>query len=318
MTARLGNAKVLDTLIMNGRVEALQDQGLEAARRGDLDTLHELIASGWDPNLATDRHGSSALLWAAGAGQLAACRFLVEQAGVDPITTAQAGRRAYHGRTALHWAARNGHVDIIRYLVSRTKGVPVDARASEGTTVCIGACWKGHLNAMRWLAENGKMFAWCSKHIWVQCSYVVVQEKANIDAVNMYIRSGVSFRLQTETVTVQYIKLLNVDDETFVLGYWDGNGDLTRKQRDRKGMKLGAPPNRFGTFESGQRRVPTSDLARLADNQSLQEWLQMRQNEVLLLDTVDKHSLRGDHGEGVRVGSVIETMYPPVTFFGAA
>ena len=44
----------------------------------------------------------------------------------------------------------------------------------------------------------------------------------------------------------------------------------------------------------------------------------MRQNEVLLLDTVDKHSLRGDHGEGVRVGSVIETMYPPVTFFGAA
>jgi hypothetical protein len=26
--ARLGNAKVLDTLIANGRVEALQDQGL--------------------------------------------------------------------------------------------------------------------------------------------------------------------------------------------------------------------------------------------------------------------------------------------------
>jgi hypothetical protein len=41
---------------------------------------------------------------------------------------------------------------------------------------------------------------------------------------------------------VQYIKLLNVDDETFVLGYWDGNGDLTRKQRDEEGMKLGAPP----------------------------------------------------------------------------
>ena len=316
--ARLGNAKVLDTLIANGRVEALQDQGLEAARRGDLDTLHELIANGWDPNLATDRHGSSALLWAAGAGQLAACRFLVEQAGVDPITTAQAGRRAYHGRTALHWAARNGHVDIIRYLVSE-QGVPVDARTSEGTTAFALACWKGHLNAMRWLAENGKCSPGAVNTFGCNAAMWCVQGEANIDACEYVHSLGVSFRLLNRNGHSAVHKAAQRgrrDICAWLLG-WEWRSD--QKAARRRGDET------WGTslIDSAHLRADSegfqpSDLARLADNQSLQEWLQMRQNEVLLLDTVDKHSLRGDHGEGVRVGSVIETMYPPVTFFGAA
>ena len=101
-----------------------------------------------------DRHGSGALLWAAGGGHLPACRFLVEVAGIDPTTTAQAGRRAYSGRTALHWAARNGHVDVVEYLVSE-RGMDVDARTAEGTTAFAWACWQGEVNTARWLVERG-------------------------------------------------------------------------------------------------------------------------------------------------------------------
>ena len=67
---------------------------------------------------AVDRHGSNALLWAAGGGHLACVRFLVESAGMDPEKAVQSGRRSYAGRSALHWAARNGHGDVVEYLLS--------------------------------------------------------------------------------------------------------------------------------------------------------------------------------------------------------
>ena len=39
--------------------------GVAAARDGDLGALRALLAGGWEPASAVDRHGSSALLWAA-------------------------------------------------------------------------------------------------------------------------------------------------------------------------------------------------------------------------------------------------------------
>ena len=104
--ARAGDLSVMDALVAARKVEAL-DPGLEAARRGDLPALRSMVTSGgWDPARAVDRHGSGALLWAAGAGHLRVVRFLVEECGLDPRAVAQRGRRSYHGRTALHWAAR--------------------------------------------------------------------------------------------------------------------------------------------------------------------------------------------------------------------
>ncbi len=313
--ARLGNAKVLDTLIAHGRIEALQDQGLEAARRGDISTLRELLANGWDPNIATDRHGSSALLWAAGAGQLAVCRFLIEQAGVDPIKTVQAGRRAYHGRTALHWAARNGHVDIIRYLVSE-QGVPVDARTSEGTTAFAWACWKGHLNAMRWLVEDGKCAPGVVNTFGCNAAMWCVQGEADVDACEYVYSLGVSFRLLNSnghSVLHKAAQRGRRDICAWLLG-WDWESDQNAATR-RGDKSWGTSLLDSSHLRADSEGFQPSDLARLADDQSLQEWLQMRQNEVLLLDTIIKRPLGG---ESVRVGSMIETMYPPVTFFGAA
>lgn len=52
------------------QLETSEDLGLAAARDGQLEELHRLVAAGWDPLVAVDRHGSSALHFAAGAGHL--------------------------------------------------------------------------------------------------------------------------------------------------------------------------------------------------------------------------------------------------------
>ena len=60
--------------------QALGHAGLDACRAGDMSTLRRAVEEeGWDPasESACDRHGSSALLWAAGGGHLTLCRYLV-------------------------------------------------------------------------------------------------------------------------------------------------------------------------------------------------------------------------------------------------
>lgn len=60
------------------------DEGMSACKIGDLVTLRQLVNAGsWDPQIAVDKYGSSALMWAAGAGHLKICKFLVDECGVD-------------------------------------------------------------------------------------------------------------------------------------------------------------------------------------------------------------------------------------------
>ena len=111
-----------------------------------------MTSRGWDPSAAVDRHGASALLWAAGAGHLDAVKYLWRRLG-SIRRPRRRGRRAYHGRTAAHWAARNGHADVVA--TDGERGAPVDARTAEGTTAFAWACWQGHVATARWLVERG-------------------------------------------------------------------------------------------------------------------------------------------------------------------
>ena len=132
--------------------------GLIAARDGDIAEVQRLVREeGWDPNpssnkmtgdaAAIDRHGSCALMWAAGGGHLELCRWLVSNAGLDPHA-AQTHHRSR--RTPLHWAARNGHMEVCKWLVDEC-GVDPDVRSMDGTSAFHYAVHSGHANILYWL-----------------------------------------------------------------------------------------------------------------------------------------------------------------------
>lgn len=121
--------------------------GLAAARDGDVEALRSLAAAGWRAKEAVDRHGSTALMWAAGGGHLEACRVLVEL-GASPL--AQQHKDA---RTAMHWAARNGHLEVCRWLVAQ--GCDADAPTRDGTTPLHWAVWQGRLGVCKYLVGSG-------------------------------------------------------------------------------------------------------------------------------------------------------------------
>ena len=333
-----GGGEALDALIASGRVEALPDPGLEAARRGDVDALRRLVKDeGWDANAAVDRHGSGALLWAAGAGRLDAVKFLVEEAGTDPTTTSQAGRRAYAGRTALHWAARNGHVPVMEYLVS-DRGVDVDARTAEGTTAFAWACWRGRVDAMRWLVERGGAQFGAVNAFGCNAAMWVVQGGAGLDACR-YVRSlGVTFRLLNangHSAVHKAAQRGRRDVCAWLLGRGgddggDGDADAIVENdapeseaeaawaRALVGSAHLAPDNEGFT---------PADHARLAGDARLAAWLRARQREASVRECARfmQRDGRNDGGGGddsghrrVRDASGVETTYPPATFFGAA
>jgi Ankyrin repeats (3 copies) len=101
-------------------------EGLQAARAGDTARLRQLVADGWVPQRCSDRHGSTALLWAAGEGHVSTVAFLVDECGCDP-----AWAQPRDGRTAMHWAARNGHLSVCRWLLAR--GVDSSQATRDGT-----------------------------------------------------------------------------------------------------------------------------------------------------------------------------------------
>lgn len=83
----------------------------KAARKGDLDDVRTLIASGADLS-ELDKAVGAALHWAAARGHLDVARELIE-AGADPKQEAHAPARL----TPLHLASSGGHLALVEMLV---------------------------------------------------------------------------------------------------------------------------------------------------------------------------------------------------------
>lgn len=121
----------------------------ELVKRGDVQSLEQLIGNGFSPSDYIDSKGASLLLWAAGAGQVNMVKHLIQKEGCDP-NFAQRGKRGFRGRTALHWAARNGHLEVVVYLVD-VENVDLEAKTVDGTTAFCWAAWQGHVSVMQYL-----------------------------------------------------------------------------------------------------------------------------------------------------------------------
>lgn len=132
-------------------IDDLGDAGLNFVRRGDLQSIKDLMTDGqWDPHTAMDKHGNTCLTWAAGEGHLDMCRFFVEECGMNALVKTGARKRQ---RQALHWAARNGHIDICAWLIGEHHA-EVDAGTDDGSTPLHLAIWNHQPDTVKWLIEE--------------------------------------------------------------------------------------------------------------------------------------------------------------------
>ena len=162
----------------------------DAAMRGDLDEVRELLRSGSDVN-APQSDGLTALHWAADNGDAALAGVLIYAgANLSPLTR----NDAY---TPMHMAARRGHAGVIELLVeagadpavatSRTGVTPMHLAAKAGSGEAIGA-----------LAAGGAEVD-ARDHQWGQTPLIFAAGFNRLVAVNTLIELGADVSL-TENV----------------------------------------------------------------------------------------------------------------------
>ena len=127
---------------------AAADPVHDAARKGDVNKLKELVAA--DPAVvsSTDKMGKTALHIAAASNQLDAATFLIEH-GVDLNAKDKNG-----GFTALDMALSSAHyIDMVRLLIER--GANVNTASSQGITPLDEAAMRGQKDAIELLVAKG-------------------------------------------------------------------------------------------------------------------------------------------------------------------
>ena len=118
---------------------------IEAAARGDTDTVETLLDAGVDVN-AKDNEGWTALMWAAQSGHTATVHVLLD-AGADANATRD------NGATALLVAALEGNRATVQALLDA--GADVNAKRNNGGTALMIAASAGHTATVQALLDAG-------------------------------------------------------------------------------------------------------------------------------------------------------------------
>ena len=162
----------------------------DAAMRGDLDEVRELLRRGADVN-APQSDGLTALHWAADNGDAAVAGVLIYAgANLAPLTR----NDAY---TPMHMAARGGHAEVIGQLVEAGAD-PAVATSRTGVTPMHLAAKAGSGEAIRALASGGAEVD-ARDHRWGQTPLIFAAGFNRLVAVNTLVELGADVSL-TESV----------------------------------------------------------------------------------------------------------------------
>lgn len=163
----------------------------DAAMRGNMDRVAELLRSGADVNLAQG-DGMTALHWASELGDAEMARTLLYAgARVDALTR-------LGDVTPLHLAAEAGHPEVVEVLVEAGAN-PVARRRNSGTTPLHFAAAAGSGPSIRALVEAGADVD-IREHEWGQTPLMFAAGENRIEALQTLLELGADPSLTTNVV----------------------------------------------------------------------------------------------------------------------
>jgi ankyrin repeat protein len=134
-------------------VDGVDEAYFQSARIGDVKTLHNFILSGVSVN-ARDSKGNSAIVIAAGRGQVNIIAFLLDNgASIEDYTHSG----LFEGKTALCWAASQGRTQAVGMLLQAgadPNRLP-DRGVFQGKTALMWASSQGRVGVVRLLLSAG-------------------------------------------------------------------------------------------------------------------------------------------------------------------
>eukprot|EP01098_Paradermamoeba_levis_P002605 TRINITY_DN1301_c0_g1_i2.p1 TRINITY_DN1301_c0_g1~~TRINITY_DN1301_c0_g1_i2.p1 ORF type:complete len:233 (-),score=28.95 TRINITY_DN1301_c0_g1_i2:383-1081(-) len=191
-------------------LETIATQFIEAARRGDLTTVKNMVSSGIDPS-TKDANGTSALHVAAVGGQLEVVKFLVATgADLNPgcctpihwacdgghleivkfLASSGADLSAFCGQEVLHHAVGNGNLEIVKFLTS-FEAVDLSSRNEVGCTPLNLAVQEGLTEIAKWLLSKDADFFFPDMYVGTPLHYAAARR--NREIAERLIEKGADF-----------------------------------------------------------------------------------------------------------------------------
>jgi ankyrin repeat protein len=118
----------------------------EAAKRGDIQTVRDLVQKGVKINEDLDEYDATALHWSAVKGHRDVAEFLIGKGAI-------VDQKNRDGDTALHLAVAFGQKDVVQLLLS--KSANIDERRREGTTPLYIAVGRNRKDIAELLIASG-------------------------------------------------------------------------------------------------------------------------------------------------------------------
>ncbi|MDH5386304.1 MAG: ankyrin repeat domain-containing protein [Candidatus Aminicenantes bacterium] len=119
---------------------------VEAAKKGDLQTVKTILLK--DPSKldATDKNNYTSLHWACMRAHWDVVKYLIERGADLNVVGGDGG-------TQINWAVHHDNVPIIKLMVE--KGAKLNIRNQWGMTELHTAIWRGNINVVEYLLDNG-------------------------------------------------------------------------------------------------------------------------------------------------------------------
>lgn len=161
---------------------------MEAAEKGDIATVQQLLAAGGDINLG-DQRGQTAICKACAASQTETVKLLIEAKADVNIAT------KYGDQTPLIIAAYKGNDDIITLLINAKATInPKPKRYLDGETALMAAAAKGHASTVRLLIKaKARPNDQVDKG---RTALFRASESGQTDVVKILIKAGANLNLQ--------------------------------------------------------------------------------------------------------------------------
>jgi ankyrin repeat protein len=181
---------------------SVNEQLLQAAKKGSLEKIKTLLAEGGDVN-AKGNYRRTVLMNAARSGNLEVVKFLIDK-GAD------VNARTIQGRTALIDAAWGGNLEVVKLLID--KGADVNAKRQDGWTVLMCAAdWQNQLPDLSAKDEEA------------ETALDAVAMARSLEVVKLLIDKGADVNAKDETGQTA-LSLASVNTQLEIVLYLKGHG----------------------------------------------------------------------------------------------
>lgn len=209
-----------------------------AVKAGEVNTLEQLITKGAAIN-ETDSNGATALLWAAGMGDLQMIKLLVKNGAtvnISGVIYTNTEKTGYYGNlTGI--AASQGHTEVLKYLIDSCN-IPVDdkeynpeTRQKDGWTALQWAAAAGKNEAAEYLLRKGADININHTSDKGTPLFYTVQG-GYLQTAELLINKGADVNKPNDNSTTPLMSAVEINNIGLCILLWKNNADLKIKNNE--------------------------------------------------------------------------------------